>query len=392
MKRVVLVLFALFTATVNAQQVNTTAQVNQLLKSKNQVGYQRIYYLPTPFLGRVDRHVRNYSGHAEATSTEIVEASDLAFEEPKLTKLPEIALLTQKSLRNCGDATLSSSISLSVSGTKSWSVTKTRSVSTTNTKSLSGSLTIPKVGSLSGSMSWQKTVAAGTSNVEGTQETISRSMTDSISIGPRKAILVSLVAYQNTLAVPFHATVTVDGPLRANTSGKARISDILSKEERTFPIEGTLTISDVSEAAVRTDNLPKDQGCLETDKTLTEGNVAQFNAYTDDLANELEPSEIKKTLKGSGFNFKSLSNALVLLSNDGDTDGPTIGAANGTSYQILYTEERAVPTPACGFNDIGAMNTGIFTIEHREYTTHLDGKEIARWHEEVEIFKECYLP
>ncbi len=392
MYRILLGLIGFFATAASAQNVNTTAQVNKILETKNKVGYQTIVFKGTdPFSGVPRVGTRHYTGPAEATSVEVIEASNITFETAKLAKLPEIALMTQKSLRNCGDANLSSSIALSVTGTRSWSVTKTRSISTTNSISLTGSLSVPNIGSRSTSMSWQNTVGSSASKTEGGQESISRSMTDTISIGPKKAILVSLVAYQNSIAVPFHAVVVIDGPLRVNTSGKTRVSDLLTTDERTFPIDGILTITDVSEADVRTSDLSKDQGCTESNNSLAVENTGQLNIHTADLSSQTAPIGLNYSRESSLLNYKNTSHPIANSTIDNNNE-PTIGSANGTSYQILFTEERSVPTPACGFNDIGAMNVGIFTVEHREYTTYVDGKEVARWHEEFEVFKECYSP
>ena len=61
--------------------------------------------------------------------------------------------------------------------------------------------------------------------------------------------------------------------------------------------------------------------------------------------------------------FANLTNAKVQ-----DDEGDTIGAPDGISYQVMYTDEVAHPAPGeCGFNDLSVPNLGIFSVEHRHY-------------------------
>jgi hypothetical protein len=71
---------------------------------------------------------------------------------------------------------------------------------------------------------------------------------------------------------------------------------------------------------------------------------------------------------------------------------PEIAPADGTSYEVLYTTESAMPAVQCGFNDIGVPNTGIFTVEARAYRTYANGALVSQWQTTEDVFKSCLNP
>jgi hypothetical protein len=71
----------------------------------------------------------------------------------------------------------------------------------------------------------------------------------------------------------------------------------------------------------------------------------------------------------------------------------TIGAADGTSYEVVATEMIYNPVPSeCLFNDLGAPNLGAYTREKRHYRTYSHGDLEKEWDQDVDTFKECVNP
>ena len=110
-------------------------------------------------------------------------------------------------------------------------------------------------GTLSTSLTWNAAFSTSTTQTDGESTTVTRSRSDQFSVAQNKAVEISLLAFQVTVQVPFSATVVVDGKLFDNLSGKLKASNLLSADERTFPVKGTLTITDVSGELIKTKNI-----------------------------------------------------------------------------------------------------------------------------------------
>jgi hypothetical protein len=219
--------------------------------------------------GKVPDRRRGYKlVPAKVKNSFVVEAQALTFDEAKLASLPELVLFTKKTLQNCADASLSSNVTLNLVGARSWSVQKQTGVTITKNASVSGTLNVPGVGSTGMLMGWSRSIATSTSRTEGSQESVSRSMSDTVTLGPKKAVSVSLQAFQSTIEIPCRAMVVVDGDLVPNDSGIKRASELLSVTERTLPISGVLRVTDVSDATVRTEDLVGASGCEGTNDGL----------------------------------------------------------------------------------------------------------------------------
>jgi hypothetical protein len=326
-----------------------------------------------------------YYDLAKVANSHISEVSAIQFETAKMATLPEVAIFQQKTLLNCADSTLTSTINLSITGTQGWSVTKTRGITTTIGGSISGSFGLPKVGTLGASVSWNQALNVSTSTTEQHQETVSRMMSDTITLQAGKAAKITLLATQVSVEVPYRATVTVDGDLIGNSAGLIKASQLLSKDERTFSIDGVLHVNNVSQGTVRSDTLNGRAGC--------EGNTGIVEIGGSEQQSSVDVNNLGASLKNS---FKALPlNAKSLTAGKADkaaiSDGdPTIGPADGTSYTVLFTTQVAKPSPAqCGFGDFGNPLTGLYTVETREYRTYVNGTLVSDRMENVETFVMC---
>jgi len=216
-------------------------------------------------------------------------------------------------------------------------------------------------------------------------------MSDTITIGPKKAANVSLLAYQAAIELPFSATVIVDGDLVGSEGGLQKASALLSKRERTIPLKGILRLTDVSEATVRTDDLQGQAGCEGNAGKLVIQEAPQASFKTTSIGLHLKSGfALLAKVPRSGISLMGKSQRFAKMKPL--EDGPVIGPPDGTSYEILYTNEVAKPSIACGFNDIGVPNTGIYTVEARQYRTYVNGKLVSQHQEFVEVFKSCFTP
>jgi len=336
---------------------------------------------------------------ATALDAYVVEVSKLSFDKAKMTALPEKAHLTQRRLFNCSPGALSSTVSLSVSASKGWTASKTQGVNTTTNASTTGSFTLDKIGSLSTTLSWSGTISTSTGTSESAQETVTRGMSDTIQVPPQKAVSVLFVAYEPQMELPFEATVTVEGRLADNKGGLKFASQLLSKAERTFPIRGTLKVTEVSDGVVKVEELRGQAGCepgqvgintvLEIPtRTVASADLKPF--VSAGLAIPADLSRANTIIQAS----KPSSIAALISSQTGSAlqlANATIGPPDGIHYTVMASREIAKPHVGCGFNDVGIPNTGIFTAEDRQYSNYVNGKLIAQWGLTVEVFKECRI-
>lgn len=314
---------------------------------------------------------------ASVSSTEVKDVRDLLFSKDTVVSLPEITLLSRKDIVNLGDASITSSQTLSVSGTRGWSFTKTRSITTTIGATRNLSVGIPGIGSSSMGLSWSQGVTVSNSTTESWSETVTRSTSETVSVGPRRCVAYELLAYQVAVEIVITASLVVDGALNSNTSGLTLASELLSIEERTLPFEAILRIEDVSHAIIRT----RDIGA-----TGSNGGDSPIRI-----------TEMQQKFVGSGGDYlKGFSQPSKLARNNGVAvqnllwnDGPGIGVPDGIRYEVLYTTNIYKPAFECGFNDAGLLNAGMFNVEVRQYSEHSQGALLRQWNESVETFTSC---
>ena len=328
--------------------------------------------------------------HPSVSNSRLVDVKNLVFDKTRMVSLPDAGLLSRKTIKNCGDATLTSSLALALSGTSSWSVSKTSGLSTTIGGSVNMQVSYAGVGGGGMNINWSQTVSSSETKSEGESHTVSRSTNDSVTVQEHKAILFELFAYQTTIEVPYSANLVIDGDAVSNLSSFSKASQLLTEAERTVPFTGVLRISDVSDAIVRTENLGAPQDCKGNEgkflvsEVPTETITAQtFGAYGK------SGFSTQKSIPRTAGVVQSQARPFSTMSLTADDGGPTIGAPDGTSYEVLYTTMIYKPTPACGFNDAGVMIAGIFLREARQYRTYVGGSVVAQWQDFSDTFQAC---
>lgn len=327
-----------------------------------------------------EKSQESYEFHDEArvVSSKVIEVRSLFFDKDNLVSLPELAFLRRKEVRNGGRTAFNSSVSLSISGTSSWSITKSKGVVTTSGGTIQGSVGVPGVGSGSMTFNWSQQISTSTAITESDSRAISRSTTDTLTVNSLSAASFELLVFQSTVEIPFAATVVVDGDLEPNVSGLQKASQLLSEPERTFPFEGVLRLSDMSDEFVRIRDLGPVNASGEQADVQISG--AEIVFPSDKVGNYLDGFSRPSGLTRVSY----VPIAKQMLS--------TIAPPDGLRYEILYTTEIVKPTPLCGFNDIGLMNAGRFSVETRQYSNYTNGELLSRWTEEFETFVSCWIP
>ncbi|MGF6149794.1 aerolysin family beta-barrel pore-forming toxin [Pseudomonas fluorescens] len=333
-----------------------------------------------------------YPSPARVTNSRVVEVLDLSFDQASITNLPQSGLLARKTVQNCANTSVVSSIGMSVTGTQSWSITKTNSVTTSQSASVNATFGVPGGAGGGVALSFSQQFSTSSAVQDGGSQQVTRSSNESISIGPKQAVSIELFAYQASAEIPFSAQVVIDGDLENNVGGIQKASDLLSLEERTLPFNGVLRLSDVSQANLRTTDLGGPMNCGEmknlhvVEEKYPPLPAAALGPYL--LERFLPAENLMRDDKGSLITHLGKFSTFAWNATAAD-EGPTIGAPDGTSYEILYTTQSYEPSPACGFNDLGLPNLGIYSSEARQYRTYANGQLVNQWQETVKTFVGC---
>jgi ubiquinone biosynthesis protein UbiJ len=387
--------------------IDATEYLNNLLLAAPQIGTQRseqyeetvCHWMPGgdepgEKYCETKIHTKSITTYSPATvvNSRVLKVQAIEIYAAVPTAIPESAVVTRKTIRNFADAQIVSSVNLSVSGTESWTVTKTSGVSTTSGASVTLSGTAAAIGSGSVNINFSQTISTSVSTTEGNTRAVGRSTNDTVSIGPNKSIQFELLAYQSTADLPFKAIVIIDGDLQINSSGVSLASHLVSEAARTLAVEGTIHVSGLSEAFLTVIELP--QQMVSLDSSVASIAIDENYIIRGEISERMKTHFLrlsKVTREGNIIAPQRLSK--LLQPSTQDNDGPELKPADGTSYEVLYTENVYRPSPQCGFNDLGVMKGGIFKVEARQYSTHVNGKLVASWSQRSEeIFVSCWEP
>jgi hypothetical protein len=195
-----------------------------------------------------------YEEEAKVASFHIVTVSDLRPLAEKITKFPVKAHLGELIITNCGKTKdLTPSLGFDESVTHTDTVTMSRSVTdgTTASAKLSYSDKSSGWGAEIG-ISFTHSVQIG--KQEGFVDTSTETRKENVTaqVTPMTQGRATFRVYELTEEIPFLGTAVVDGML---DTGKA-VSDLLSEQERTFQLEGTLNVTGVSSGEYRYDEKP----------------------------------------------------------------------------------------------------------------------------------------
>ncbi len=254
--------FCLWSLGVSAETiVDAQTHLTQILQSKGHVSKQRTVNYIERVCRNVERGSRdsrrtvkecnNWPRTRVETYTEALKVVDvepdlveeLAYGDAERVTLPDIPHFKSFTITNCSAEVQTSSTQLSLSATVGTSVTVTRGVNTSRNISTSVNMSIPlsnKGGSLNfgGQSSKSHTVTFSTGKTTSSRESIAFSENISRNVPPMTTLWGQFHVSEKTIRIPFSASVLVDGKVDSNLAGYSKISDVLSIEERTFPITG----------------------------------------------------------------------------------------------------------------------------------------------------------
>lgn len=315
-------------------------------------------------------HTEAITMAAKASSSNIQRVDNLKFDTEHVTSLPSEPILYRQTYRNCGEGTtLNNSITLSIQGVEGYSVQKTHGVSTTvgGSVSMTASYMPGGIGG-SGTVSFNMstTVSASTAITESSSKTTTRSQTWTVSIPPQTMGFVEMLAYQETVDIPFNATIVVDGDLQTNDSGLTKASALLTEAERTLPFDGAVRITNASNGEFRTQQLPGKPTCTGDDKDLVilSGQSVSIPAGTRPSGDYSSAKDFAAILR-KPIDGNSSSSATFVQ-----------GLPPDLNEQVVYRKDVIRAAPECGFSSDGSTKTGVFAAEGRSFFQSLGGRPL----------------
>lgn len=327
------------------------------------------------------RHEEQYVAYAVASvvSTEIVVATEPNFGDVQPTGIPEQVRIATREYQNPTTVSITYQSSLTVSGVQSTSVRLTDSVSTTLRRGLVVRGTFA-FGSADASVSLDTTVSSTDEYTEVQTATVQKTNSDTFAIPPKTSVKFEFLVYESSARIPFKLKAIIDGDLASNSAGLTRASQLLTEEQRSLDISGFIQVSGLSNGKVRISYTKIEDGLFSQPSQIWYEEKFQLDHMLTEFirSNFVSVAQLNRTVD---------DNQSVLA-----LDGPTIGPPDGVHYQIVSTRSIYQPTPACGFNDLGSMQLGEFSLETREYTEWRDGAEVRRWTDEISLFVRCIIP
>ena len=336
---------------------------------------------------------QTYPDQARARSQILTSIGPLKFDNAKAINLPATAKIQRITYDNCGEDPFTTGYTLTVTGTSGHSVTKSQSLSFTTGVSVSNQVSASIDGfggSTSMNMNFSMTLSDTTTHTETETSSESRVWPISITVAQGHAGYLELLVFQQTIQVPFSSMVVVDGDLEDNSSGYTKASQLLNENERTLPFSGTITSTGLSNSFTGEFKPDVPLSCDDPSlKGKSTSNPASFTFPASSI-----PATFAKNFGGLKENLTNrLAEIIKIPAAVGNPtalqNGPSMGPADGTSYQVMSSTEVTIMDPACGFNDIGVPNAAVHKSEARHYSTFSNGALVSQWDETVDSFLRC---
>ncbi|TAY16700.1 hypothetical protein ELH91_07885 [Rhizobium leguminosarum] len=330
--------------------------------------------VPTPILATV-------------TSSWVERVDQFKLDTAHVTSLPSQPLLYRQTYKNCGEGTtLSNSVTLSVTGTEGFQVQKTKTVATTRggTFTMTGQYAaLP--GGIGGSASAQfnmsSTVTTSNATTESSSKSVTRTQTWSVTIPPQTMGYLGMLAYQETVDIPYSAVVVVDGDIVTNDSGIAKSSDLLTPQERTLPFEGVLHLTNVSNGEFETQPFPGSPKCSDAEKgfLLLSGEQIPLPSGVKFEGGFLNASEFHKLqTNANAINATPQGKMQILVQGNPDE----------FREQVFYHMDVVRRAPECGFDASGEAKLGVFSAEGRWFSRNIADADLQS-SDLIYKFKEC---
>ena len=181
-----------------------------------------------------------------ASSIRVTSSDEISFEQRQQTSLTDRLIVQEALVQDCASFLATQTVTLSQAFQRSSSIAFSKSVANSTSSQINFSLKLSDAFTVGGNVQIGSTTTTGTVNTSGTQDTVTRTQTGTITLQPKTAVLAQLEMFPINFVVPFHTTVTVDADLSSNDLGDHLLSELLGKDDRTFPISGSIEASDAS--------------------------------------------------------------------------------------------------------------------------------------------------
>jgi hypothetical protein len=257
--------------TSNAQNVDAAAQIQGLLNKYGKVPYTHLVPHPTrmtscqgpgaasppicvSFVVSVNK-LQTDQVILTPSNIKIISAAPVTMGPLTTTSLPTEPVVDLQEFVNCASVTNNQGINLAVAFTRSTSLQISHSV--TNTASYSTNFGIKvSVFSFGGSLTFGNSATDGQIDTKGTQMTVTRTSTMNVTLAQNQSVAAKLEVWPVVYTQDFQTTVTIDADLSPNDKFH-HLSEIYpDPASRTFPVGGTITITDGSNGVSQTYNDP----------------------------------------------------------------------------------------------------------------------------------------
>lgn len=156
---------------------------------------------------------------------------------------------------NCTSLTQAFKDTLQMQVKDSISLSETKTISTTNNRNIE----LQSGGTISGlvsvgiriGLSESKTIGNANQNAKVHEEAFPVSKDVSMSVRPMTLFKARITLTRFFGNIPYSGMATVDGSLNSNKAGLTKLSQVLSLEERTFPIEGNISYAATSNTIIQ---------------------------------------------------------------------------------------------------------------------------------------------
>lgn len=171
------------------------------------------------------------------------------------TELPDQVTASQQEFINCSDAASQQAVNLSISFQRSTSASLSSSVTNSSSKTIQVSAGPPWL-KVSGSYTVGTSQTTGTVDMMGNTVTIQRTSSATVTLTKGVAVLAEIEVWPAIYTQTFHTTVVVDADLSTNDKFP-HLSDMFPDvTTRSFPINGTITITDATDGKTAQFNDP----------------------------------------------------------------------------------------------------------------------------------------
>jgi hypothetical protein len=209
-----------------------------------------------------------------ALNIRVIRTSPVQFNPLETTSFPDQLSVDRREFVNCSHVTVQQSITLQVAFQRSASLALSQSITNSTSYQLGFQWKPTDAFTFSGQATLGTSETKGSVDTSGTQMTITRSSQAGASLTSGQAIVALIEVWPITYSQVFHSSAVLDADLSPNDKYH-HLSDVVQDEsKRTFPITGTISITDASDGRESTYDAPDETTvCTAADQGVKEVKV-----------------------------------------------------------------------------------------------------------------------